>query len=420
MGQTVLTVQGDKFLINGKLTYSEIATSKPKSHGMLMNSRMIQGIFDSKNREQFNRFGVKFDPDTNTQQLIDALPSWYDKGLRAITVGLSGGGACFTIKGNDLLNLPYSSDGKTVDGAYLARLDKLILACDKMGIVVIVSYFYAANMHEMDGTQAIINATKTMSVFLKEKAYSNVIIEICNEYNVFSAERYPLLHNPYGIVALIDIAKEYSGGMLVGCSGAGGAMHEEVAKASDVVLFHGNGQSRGKLYNFILRTKGFANGKPLVINEDSQAVGQLEVCEELGVSWGYYNNVTKQEPPTDWTIQAGEDEYFVWRMAKMIGIEQADMPKEKQYHLHGFEPLIHHEGKRFPRLASLYPETINFVRFYENDKLVYTAYDESFSVNYRANWQQIPVQTKNGDVWKAEVNLVGGEVITFTETVNNA
>lgn len=284
MGKTILAIAGEKFLINGKLVYSDIPNSKAKSHGMLMNSRMIQGIFDSENREHFNRFGVVFHPDKNTQELIDSLPQWYEKGLRAITVGVAGGGACFTTKGDELLNIPFSSDGKTVDKAYLDRLDKLIVACDEMGIVVMVSYFYFLNSHRFNGAQGIINATKTMSTFLKEKGYTNVIIEIANEYNVFSAEKFNIINNPQGVVALIDVAREYSGGMLIGCSGGGGRVDKEVCQASDVVLIHGNGCSRGRLYNFIRQSIGLADGKPVVINECSQAVGQLTVCEELSVS----------------------------------------------------------------------------------------------------------------------------------------
>ena len=53
MSKTNLSIDGAKFKINGQLTYSEIESCKPSVHGLLMNARFIQGIFDSKNREQF-------------------------------------------------------------------------------------------------------------------------------------------------------------------------------------------------------------------------------------------------------------------------------------------------------------------------------------------------------------------------------
>ncbi len=419
MAKTKLAIDGTRFRINGDLIYSEIANCNPKYHGMLMNSRMIQGIFDSKNREQFNRYAKTFDPDTNTNELIEALPQWYAKGLRAITVGVQGGGSCFTIKGCNLVNNPYSSDGKSVDSAYLERLDRLINACDEIGIIVMVSFLYCENIKLMAGAQPVINAVKTMSSYLKEKSYTNVIIEVANEYNIKPFENYPIVQEAQGMVALIDIAKEYSGGLPVGCSPGGGSINEEVCKASDVVLLHGNGQSRGKLYNLLKTARRFCPDSPIVINEDSPAIGQITVCEELAVSWGYYNNMTKQEPPTYWEITKGEDEFFAYRMAEMLGIEQEEIPEENQYYLQGMEEHMHCNNERFIRVASLYPEKVDFVRFYCNGEHVYTCYDETFMMNYECNWRQTGVQTKNGDVWSAEITLRDGTVKIITETVKN-
>lgn len=103
----------------------------------------------------------------------------------------------------------------------------------------------------------------------------------------------------------------------------------------------------------------------------------------------------------------------------MIGIEQDEIPKEEQYYFQGLEPKNHHKGMRFLRLASLYPDTINYVRFYKNDQVFYVAYEESFMVNWHSNWMQKGVDTVDGEVWRAEVVLVTGEVINITHTVTN-
>ena len=98
MPKTRVSTQGESFLINDKLTYSEVENSRPGVHGLLMNARFIQGIFDDRAvPERFARFGHEvFDPAANTDRLIAALPDWYAHGLRAFTVGLQGGGPCFT------------------------------------------------------------------------------------------------------------------------------------------------------------------------------------------------------------------------------------------------------------------------------------------------------------------------------------
>ena len=144
MPQTHIDIQGDLFLINAKLTYSEIAGSKPDIHGLLMNARFIQGIFDDKaDPARFARFGHNaYDPAANTARLVAALPQWYDHGLRAFTVGLQGGGPCFTINNLTIDNNPFGEDGAQLDPAYAARMDTLIRGADAAGMVVIVSYFY--------------------------------------------------------------------------------------------------------------------------------------------------------------------------------------------------------------------------------------------------------------------------------------
>jgi hypothetical protein len=129
--------------------------------------------------------------------------------------------------------------------------------------------------------------------------------------------------------------------------------------------------------------------------------------------------MTKQEPPVDWSITKGEDEFFARRMAEGIGIDVSELPQEEQYYLQGLEPEMTYEGKRWLRLASLYPETINYVDFYRNGELVYTAYDEPFSLYFQTNWRQGPWEIKPDDkAWKAVVHLRDGKTIEKTVHVS--
>ena len=72
MPHTHVSIQDESFLINDRLTYCEIEASNPEVHGMLMNARFIQGIFDDRaNPERFARFGHdRYDPAENTDRLI--------------------------------------------------------------------------------------------------------------------------------------------------------------------------------------------------------------------------------------------------------------------------------------------------------------------------------------------------------------
>lgn len=414
---TKLTIDSTKFLINNQLIYSELKSCNPAYHGLMMNARFIQGVFDDKQDvARFHRYGRTFDPDANTDALIASLQSWYDHGLRAITVGFQGGGPCFTIDNLTIQNNPYTADGTAIDPAYLDRMARIINAADKIGMVVIVSLFYGAQSRFFADDQAVLQAVKTASHWLCDQQFTNVLIEIANEHDIPDFAPYPILATPDGIVTLIQTAKEIAG-MPVGCSGTGGYFNEAIAHASDVILIHGNGQTRQQFYNLIQKAKAITPARPIVCNEDSQAVSRLQVAFDEQVSWGYYNNMTKQEPPTDWTITLGEDAYFAHRMATALGL---DLPAPaEQVYLQGFEPEATYDGKRWIRLANLYPERIDRVTYYRNGVQVATAYDEPFSIHFIENWLQGAVTDwAVDDEWQAVVQFTDGSSVTKTAIIH--
>jgi hypothetical protein len=413
MPKTHLSIDGESFAINGKLTYSEIAGSNSRAHGLLMNARFIQGIFDDKNdRDRYNRWGRTFDPDTNTNDLIKALPEWYKYGLRAFTTGFQGGGPCFTTDNMTIHNNPFGEDGTILDPAYADRMDRLIRAADEIGMIVIPSFFYGAQARRLRDGKAVRNAVAAASRFLRDGGYTNVIIEVANEQDIAGFEKHAIIKEPEGMAMLIDLAREQSGGLPVGCSGGGNSAYRDICEASDVILIHGNGCSRQRLYELIRRARSYSPGKPVVINEDSQAIGQLDVAYATHTSWGYYNNLTKQEPPADWRVTPGEDMFFAMRMAQGIGIDIKEPEKEQQYYLQGLEPEMTLDGKRWLRVAGLYPETIDYVEFFRNGESFYTCYDEPFSANFMSNWMQGPVlDCTDSDVFKAEIHLRDGTVV---------
>lgn len=413
MPKTTLSIHGEKFLINDRLVYADIPNSNPAAHGLLMNARFIQGVFDDKaDPQRFARWGEgEWNPERHTDALIAALPEWYRYGLRAFTVGFQGGGPCFTVNNLTIDNNPFGTDGSQLDPAYAARMDRLIRGADALGMVVIVSYFYGDQTRWLKDGKAVRNAVTSASRFLRTGGYRNVIIEVANEYDIRPFAQHPLLYYPEGVTSLIDLARYESGGLPVGCSGAGGTINREIAEASDVILIHGNGCTRQRLYNMISEVRSWNLDRPIVCNEDSQAIGQLEVAFATQTSWGYYNNMTKQEPPADWSITPGEDTFFARRMAEGIGIELPPISEEESYYLQGLEAGWTQNGERWLRLASLRPETINFVEFLRNGEVVYTAYDEPFSVNFQSNWRQRGVHSAVGDKWLARIHLRAGTVI---------
>ncbi len=413
MPHTHVNFQGDSITINGQPVYSDVPYSNPLVHGMLMNARFIQGVFDDKaDPSRFARFGHDvYEPEANTDRLIAALPQWYRFGLRAFTVGLQGGGPCLTMDDwTSIDNNPFGPEGTALDPAYEGRLDRLIAAADRLGMVVIVSLLYQGQVHHFAHDDAIRQAVVTACRMLRANGYTNVIVEVANEHTVGQFAHHPVISSPQGAASLIELAQEHSQ-MPVGCSGGGGEANRTVQEPADVILIHGNGCTRQQLFATVKTARTWQMNKPLVCNEDSPCIGQLEVAFASRLSWGYYNNMTKQEPPADWTITPGEDQFFAQRMATGIGLDVPRLREEAQYYLQGFEEPMALNGRRWIRLASLYPESINYVEFYRNNLWVDTAYDEPFSCGYMNSWMQTSTPVAKGDLWEAKVFLRSGDVV---------
>ena len=417
--KTKLTIEGNKLKINDKLIYSEIPGNSPSVHGLMMNARFIQGIFDDKaGPERFARFGWdKWDPERHTDELIKALPLWYGYGMRAITVGFQGGMPVYTIENSTIDNNPFSEDGLSIDSAYLGRMDRLIRAADEIGMVIIVSILYQGQSPRMKNGATIRNSIRTVSSWLKNQGFTNVIIEVANEHTVGNFTNRPLVSDPESMTTLMEISREASGGMPVGCSGGGVEMHKEVALASDVVLIHGNNARRQVYHRFVKMIKSWTPDKPIVCNECSPCFTNLDVAFDTETSWGYYNNMSKQEPPVDWGIANAEDLFFARRMARGVGIKVPDLTEEEQYVLDGVTGRFESNGERWIRLTAEYPETINYVDFFLNGERVDRTYQEPFFINYVDTWTQTGIKTKKGDKWKAIIYLGDGRTLERTAEV---
>ncbi|HEV2713366.1 MAG TPA: hypothetical protein VGU26_09725, partial [Gaiellaceae bacterium] len=82
--QTTVSVEGDRFLINGSVTHP----GSP-AEGLLLNSRMVQATFDDENVFTVGNWAYpdlgRWDADRNASEFVAALPSYAAKGLRAVT-----------------------------------------------------------------------------------------------------------------------------------------------------------------------------------------------------------------------------------------------------------------------------------------------------------------------------------------------
>src|SRR5690349_7998605 len=75
--RTSISIQGERFFLNGRPTYAGRTYKAMKIEGLLLNSRMVQGVFDDANPETRSRWAYpdtgKWDPERNTREFVEAM-----------------------------------------------------------------------------------------------------------------------------------------------------------------------------------------------------------------------------------------------------------------------------------------------------------------------------------------------------------
>ena len=75
--KTTVSIHRQSFLINGRPTYQGRSWRGMKIEGLLMNSRMVQGIFDDLNpetRSQWDYPDGPFDAERTVREFLAAMP----------------------------------------------------------------------------------------------------------------------------------------------------------------------------------------------------------------------------------------------------------------------------------------------------------------------------------------------------------
>src|SRR5690349_9421056 len=153
---TRVSIQGEKFYINGVRTYSGGILD-----GTLPNSRMVNASFDDANPATIENWdypnGAPYDPNRQTNEFIAALPSYKAKGLLAVTLNFQGGRPVVGARNQPWDNTAFNSNG-SLKSAYLTRMDRIIRALNAQGMVAILGYFYQGQDQRLANEAAVIAA----------------------------------------------------------------------------------------------------------------------------------------------------------------------------------------------------------------------------------------------------------------------
>jgi hypothetical protein len=336
--RTLVAIQGNRFLINGKPTYAGRTYNGIRMEGLLMNARFVQGIFDDLNPETRTKWAYpdtgKWDPERNTREFLAAMPEWRKHGLLAFTVNLQGGSPEGYSKGQPWENTAIDPEGN-LRPAYMNRLARIIDRADELGMVAIIGYFYFGQDQRVKDEAAVKRAVSQATAWLLNRDYGNVLVEINNECDVRAYDHEIL--KPARVHELIELAKntqKRGRRLLVGTSYGGGTpASANVVKVSDFLLLHGNGPEDPARIRRMIESSRQAEGyrpMPVLINEDDHfhfedAENHMMAALGLYVSWGYFDPGKSdyadgyQCPPVNWGINTERKKQFFATLKEMTG-----------------------------------------------------------------------------------------------------
>ena len=298
---TEVSIQGDKFCINGRPTYQGRRWRGQPIEGLLMNSRMVQGIFDDLNLATRGLWAYpdtgKWDASRNTQEFMAAMPIWRAHGLVAFTINLQGGSPQGYSQQQPWHNSAITAEGE-LRPDYLARLEQILDRADELGMVVILGLFYFGQDHRLANETAIVRAVDNAVDWVLDKGYRHVVIEVDNECNVLYT--HPILQ-PGRVHELIERVKSRTCNgrrLLAGTSYGGGFIPlPNVVQSADFLLLHGNGISDpAGIAEMVRVTRQVAGYRPMPIlfNEDDhfefdRPTNNLLAAVGEYAGWGYFD-----------------------------------------------------------------------------------------------------------------------------------
>lgn len=379
MAQTAVSIDGDGWLINGRPTYEGRTWRGHRIEGLLLNSRMANGIFDDRNPLTRALWAY---PDTgdwdaarNTNELIAALPAYREHGLTAICVNLQGASPFGYYRFDDASiealmarilrahpdatqddvwdglastrSQPWETGAFDADGTlrpdHMARTASVIEAADALGMAVCLGLFYFGQDERLADEDAVRAAVGNACRWVLESGYANVVVEIANEVDIPLYE-HEIITTPK-VHRLIELAKsvEHDGRRLLAGTSMSGrrAPTEDIVAASDFVLLHGNHlDDPAQITQRIDETRKLASyrGQPLLFNEDDhfdfdRPENNFFNALAGRAGWGYFDPGQGaggraafgdyvegyQNPPINWAINTPRKKAFFAALREVTG-----------------------------------------------------------------------------------------------------
>lgn len=362
--QTQVDISGTQFTINGELTYTGT-----DCEGMLFNVRTVNATFDDTlgkvdwfddpgDREGNDQagYGKWTSPDSaeaNTDRFIQGLTDYKDHGVLAVNLCLQGG---HPLNGMPEIEEGHGSAGRrpnghrdfyhnsvlkadgSLDETGLTRVDRVIEACDQLGMVVMLQLFYFGQDPVLKDEAAVCFAVDASVDWICQRGYTNVIVEIANE--VMQGHFHHEILKPGRVTELIHRARnrardEHGTKLLVMTSEAALLSEkqwkadeiDEVMSACDFCVIHGGDNvetgkvgDSSQLVDKVKRlrsTEWFAaNPRPIITNE-SQGEASFDAMVRRGVSFGLPSEYFQTMFPPKWGVWDNPTQWFFTKVQQL-------------------------------------------------------------------------------------------------------
>jgi hypothetical protein len=365
--------------LDGQPTYtakSGFPHADPRLAGLLVNHRVVNGIFDDLTPQRdYDGDGVDdwatpsapWDAARNTERFLQAMPVWREHGVIAFTIGLQGGNPFRSSPPpNGLSTAALDAGAFNRDGslrpAFMARLRRILDRARELDMVPIVNYFYVGGARRLDEA-AVGDAVDNATDWLLEQGYDRLIIDLVNECDLagfWPAQRLDQVHElHYRLKDAVQMHNNRTGherAFFVSSSFTGGAsraarlvqLSETFLRSVDLLLPHGNGLATEEVVAAIaaLRARCDALGwrLPILYNEDIQRPGDdpsadsggdmahFQACLEAGVSWGNLIRSHQRVPCLDWAGGSPVQREWLRTVAQLAGQPAAPSSVLRFYH----------------------------------------------------------------------------------------
>jgi hypothetical protein len=320
--RTKVSIRGESFLINDQLTYQGRTWHQHRIEGLLLNARLVQGIFDDLNPKTRSLWAYPdtgvWDPERNTDEFLAAMPRWRAHGLLCFTINLQGGSPQGYSKKQPWHNSAITADGE-LRADYMARLDRILTRADELGMVVILGVFYFGQDHRLRDEAAVLRALDNSVAWLFDREYANVMLEINNECNVRYHHRALQPDRVHELIERVKAQRRNGHRFLVSTSYGGNTVPlSNVIRAADFALLHGNGVDDPLRITEMVRQTRELDGyrpMPILFNEDDhfdfdKSDNNMIAAISERASWGFFDyrldgedfRQGYQSVPVDWGI----------------------------------------------------------------------------------------------------------------------